>query len=88
MTFAREIDGAVNMPGAADLLTTVFFKPPPPDGVGMECAAIDVYSYTQVHVTGKAVTLTPKDLNGRPVREKGSNGQPGPVCGPFTIPAM
>jgi hypothetical protein len=65
----------------------VFFKPPPPDGVGMTCAAPNVFSYTQVKVTSKALTLTPKDLTGQPVREKGSNNQPGPVCGPFTIPA-
>jgi phosphodiesterase/alkaline phosphatase D-like protein len=87
MTFAREIDSAVNRPGSADLLTSVFFKPPPPDGVGMPCAAIDVYSYTQVRVTRTAVTLTPKDLKGQPVREKGSGGAQGPQCGPFTIQA-
>jgi hypothetical protein len=62
----------------------VFFKPPPPDGVGMTCAAPNVFSYTQVTVTSKALTLTPKDLNGQPVREKGS---PGAVCGPFRIAA-
>jgi alkaline phosphatase D len=87
MTFAREIDSATGTPGAGDLLTSVFFKPPPPDGVGMICAAADVYSYTQVKVTSRAVTLTPKDLNGRPVFEKGSGGAQGPRCGPFTIAA-
>jgi phosphodiesterase/alkaline phosphatase D-like protein len=87
MTFTKEIDSATNTQGAGDLLTSVFFKPAPPDGVGMPCAAPDVYSYTQVTVTKKGLTLTPKDLNGQPVREKGSNNQPGPVCGPFNIPA-
>ena len=48
----------------------------------MVCASTDVYSYTEVKVTSKAVTLTPKDLNGNKVKE--SNGAP---CGPFTIPA-
>jgi phosphodiesterase/alkaline phosphatase D-like protein len=87
MTFTKEIDSATGTQGAGDLLTSVFFKPPPPDGVGMPCAAPDVYSYTQVTVTKSGLTLTPKDLNGQPVREKGSNNQPGPVCGPFKIPA-
>jgi hypothetical protein len=50
----------------------------------MPCAATDVFSYTEVKVTSKAVTLTPKDLNGKPVTEKGSGN---PRCGPFTIPA-
>jgi hypothetical protein len=53
----------------------------------MVCASTDVYSYTQVKVTSTAVTLTPKDLNGKLVHEKGSGDQPGPPCGPFTIAA-
>jgi hypothetical protein len=53
----------------------------------MQCAATDVFSYTEVKVTSSAITLTPKDLDGKPVHEKGSNGQEGPQCGPFTIAA-
>jgi phosphodiesterase/alkaline phosphatase D-like protein len=84
MTFAKEIDGAAGREGAGDLITAAFLKQPPPDGPGMVCASTDVYSYTQVKVTSKAVTLTPKDLNGKLVTEKGSGNPP---CGPFTIPA-
>ena len=84
MTFAKEIDGAAGRQGAGDLVTAAFFKQPPPNGPGMQCAATDVYSYTQVKVTSTAVTLTPKDLNGKPVTEKGSGNPP---CGPFTIAA-
>jgi phosphodiesterase/alkaline phosphatase D-like protein len=84
MTFAKEIDGATGKPGSGDLVTNLFFKQPPPNGPGMVCAATDVFSYTQVKVTSTAVTLTPKDLNGKPVTEK-SDGNP--RCGPFTIPA-
>jgi phosphodiesterase/alkaline phosphatase D-like protein len=87
MTFAKEIDGTVGRQGAGDLITSAFFKQPPPNGPGMQCAATDVYSYTEVKVTSSAVTLTPKDLNGQPVHEKGSGSQPGPACGPFTIQA-
>jgi phosphodiesterase/alkaline phosphatase D-like protein len=82
MTFAKEIDGAANRQGAGDLVTAGFFKQPPPNGPGMQCAATDVYSYTEVKVTGKAVTLTPKDLNGKPVKQKDAT-----ACGPFTIAA-
>jgi phosphodiesterase/alkaline phosphatase D-like protein len=84
MTFTKEINGAAGRNDAGDLVTSAFFKQPPPDGVGMQCAATDVYSYTEVKITSKAVTLTPKDLNGKLVHEKGSGAPP---CGPFTIPA-
>jgi hypothetical protein len=82
MTFTKEINNAAGRNDAGDLVTSAFFKPPPPDGVGMQCAATDVYSYTEVKVTSTAVTLSPKDLAGKPVKEK--NGAP---CGPFTIAA-
>jgi phosphodiesterase/alkaline phosphatase D-like protein len=84
MTFAKEIDGAAGRQGAGDLITSAFFKQPLPDGVAMRCASTDVFSYTEVKVTSKALTLTPKDLNGKLVREKGSGNPP---CGPFTIAA-
>jgi alkaline phosphatase D len=84
MTFAKEIDGAAGRQGAGDLITSAFLKQAPPNGPGMVCAATDVYSYTEVKVTSKAVTLTPKDLNGKLVTEKGNGNPP---CGPFTIPA-
>jgi phosphodiesterase/alkaline phosphatase D-like protein len=87
MTFAKEISTAAGSQNAGDLVTSAFFKQPPPNGPGMVCAATDVFSYTEVKVTSTALTLTPKDLNGKLVHEKGSNGAQGPACGPFTIPA-
>jgi alkaline phosphatase D len=84
MTFAKEIDGAAGRPGAGDLITSAFLKSAPPNGPGMVCASTDVYSYTEVKVTSKALTLTPKDLNGKLVTEKGDGNPP---CGPFTINA-
>ena len=86
-TFTKEIDAAAGKEGAGDLVTGAFFKSPPPNGPGMKCAATDVFSYTEVKVTSKALTLTPKDINGKLVHEKGSNGKQGPACGPFTINA-
>jgi alkaline phosphatase D len=79
--FDKEINTATGRDDAGDLITAAFFKPEPPQGVGMDCAAY-VYSYTQVKVTKSAVTLTPKDSTGKGVKEKD-----GKACGPFTIPA-
>jgi phosphodiesterase/alkaline phosphatase D-like protein len=84
MTFAKEIDGAAGRQGAGDLVTSGFFKPPPPNGVGMACASTDVFSYSEVKVTSKALTITPKDIDGKLVHEKGKDAPP---CGPFTIAA-
>jgi phosphodiesterase/alkaline phosphatase D-like protein len=82
MTYAKEIDSAVGQPGSGDLVRGAFLKPPPPGGIGMACAAIDVYSYAQVDVSATQFRITFKDLNGKPVTEPG-----GTPCGPFTLPA-
>jgi phosphodiesterase/alkaline phosphatase D-like protein len=36
--FWTEIDEATDVPGAGPLISNVFFKPPPPNGMGMACA--------------------------------------------------
>jgi phosphodiesterase/alkaline phosphatase D-like protein len=82
MTFTKEINRVAGRDDAGDLVTGAFFQQPPPNGPGMVCANTDVFSYTEVKVTSKALTLTPKDINGKPVKNHG-----GGPCGPFTIPA-
>jgi alkaline phosphatase D len=82
MTFTKEIDGALGKPGSAELVRGAFLKPAPPNGVGMRCAAIDVYSYAQVDVSSKRLRVTYKDLNGKQVTEP--DGKP---CGPFSLKA-
>src|SRR5204862_5075480 len=67
-TFAREIDEALGRPGTADLVRSAFFKPKPPNGIGMRCAALDTYSYGEITVTAKRLRVALKDLNGRTVR--------------------
>ena len=79
--FDEEVDRETGQDGSGDLITGAFFKPEPPDGVGMDCAAY-AYSYTQVKVTRSRITITPKDLRGRGVKEKD-----GKACGPFSVTA-
>ncbi len=68
-TFAKEIDAFLGQKGAGTAIGALFFKPPPPNGMGMRCAALDTYSYAQVTVTARRFTVALKDAKGRPVRE-------------------
>ena len=67
-------------PGGGDAVTFLFLKPPPPRGVGFQCAATDVYSYAEVRVSATAMTITPKDGAGNLVHDK-----TGAACGPFRV---
>ena len=80
-TFKVEINEATGRDNGGDLVRAIF-KAPPPNGVGMQCAVIDTYSYTEVKATSKQLTLSPKDLNGKPLKEPEGNG-----CGPFKLAA-
>jgi phosphodiesterase/alkaline phosphatase D-like protein len=83
MSYKREINGAVGQdPGAgsaAGAIDGVFFTPPPPQGVGMTCSAIDVFSYGEVTVTKSALTVHLKDQNGQPVHEEEGSKPPCPT---------
>jgi alkaline phosphatase D len=81
-TFAAEIDDELSRPGTANLVRGAFFKPPPPNGVGMKCAALDVYSYGEIKLDARRLRIAFKDLHGKPVKEPD-----GRSCGPFTLRA-
>jgi phosphodiesterase/alkaline phosphatase D-like protein len=81
-TFAKEIDAFLGTPGAATGIGALFFKPAPPQGMGMRCAALDVYSYAQVTVTARTLTVALRDARGRPVREA-----TGEACAPLVVQA-
>jgi alkaline phosphatase D len=81
-TYAKEIDGVIGRPGTGDFVTSLFLKPPPPRGIGMLCAATDVYSYSEVRVTATTLTVTPKTASGALVHEK-----TGGACGPLVLHA-
>jgi alkaline phosphatase D len=81
-TFAKEIDGYLGSKGSGTAIGALFFKPPPPNGMGMRCAALDTYSYAEVAVTAKRFTVALKDAKGRPVREA-----TGTACAPLVLSA-
>ena len=81
-TFAKEIDGYLGQKGAGTAIGALFFKPAPPNGMGMRCAALDTYSYSEVTVTARRMTVVMKDAKGRPVREA-----TGAECAPLVLTA-
>jgi alkaline phosphatase D len=46
------------------------FKGRRPAGLGMRCAALDAFAYARVRVTSSRLTITLRDDNGNPVRER------------------
>jgi alkaline phosphatase D len=76
-SFAKEIDAATGKQGNGALVTNVFFKGQPPNGVGMQCAETDVFSYAEVTVSSKALRVDYRDQDGKAL----------PNCGPFTLNA-
>ena len=81
-TFAKEIDRYLGSPGAGVAIGSLFFKPPPPAGMGMRCAALDTYSYAEVTVTARTLRVALKDARGRQVQE--ATGAP---CAPLVLTA-
>src|SRR4029078_2619771 len=81
-TFAKEIDGYLGQKGAGTAIGALFFKPSPPNGMGMRCAALDTFSYSEVSVTAKRLTVSMKDAKGQPVREA-----TGVACAPLVLTA-
>jgi alkaline phosphatase D len=75
MTYMREINQATGNENGGNAVDTAFFDPPPPDGVGMSCSNVNVYSYSEVTVTGKALKIIAKDVAGHVVKDQ-SDGTP------------
>jgi phosphodiesterase/alkaline phosphatase D-like protein len=69
--YGIEIDTVTGQPGSFQLVDSLFFTPPPPDGVGMYCSVLDQFSYGQVRVTSSQLTITPKDISGAPQSDNG-----------------
>ena len=79
--FWQEIDDTTGKPGSGKLLSQVFFKPPPPQGVGMACAQGDQPSYAEVTVKRGSLTVDYKKADGSPVVDVDGTTP----CGPFVL---
>jgi len=77
-TFWAEIDDVVGSPGAGETLSSGFFKPSPPYGVGMFCAQGDEDSYAEVTVSRERLKVNYKNAEGEPVLDVN-----GSRCGPY-----
>jgi phosphodiesterase/alkaline phosphatase D-like protein len=82
-TFAQKMDRATGRQGAGQIVEAAFFRPQPPDGLGMRCANVNAYAYAEVEVGSKSVRVTPKDSSGNPLKQGD-----GSACGPFTVPVQ
>ena len=78
--FWEEIDDTTGKPGSGELLSQVFFHPPPPQGVGMACSQGGQQSYAEVTVKRGSLTVEYKKSDGSPVMD--INGSP---CGPYVL---
>jgi alkaline phosphatase D len=79
-SFKQDINDDAGNPAAADAANALFLRKPPPDGPGIRCSNLDVFSYGQVTVTARKLTVVLRDDKGQPVRDPD-----GKVCGPYTL---
>jgi alkaline phosphatase D len=85
-TYTGEINDATGNSSGGTLVQGLFFKPPPPNGVGMQCAATDQFSYAEATVTKKQLRIELKDIKGNPVRDTGDrNNTSAPPCATVAI---
>jgi len=81
-TFAGQINDTAEDDRAGEAVRVAFFEQQPPNGVGMTCSAIDVYSYAQVRANANQLTVRLLDEDNRPVQEGGEGGE---RCGAIEI---
>ena len=81
-TYAKEIDDFLGSPGSGAVVTGAFFKPQPPNGLGLRCAQTDTYGYAQVTVTAATLRVALKASSGAPVRDA-----TGTSCAPLVVTA-
>jgi alkaline phosphatase D len=79
-SFKDDVNDDTGNPQVADLANTFFLRQPPPTGPGIRCSNLDVFSYGQVTVTRRTLTIQLKDAAGRTVTDP--DGRP---CGPYGV---
>jgi alkaline phosphatase D len=87
-TFAGEINDTVGSPAAATQIRALFFNPPPPTGVGMQCSGLDQFSYAEVSASNTALTVQLKEIEGKPVQNTADRNKPAEPCATIVIPAQ
>jgi alkaline phosphatase D len=84
--YGFEISNTVGNPNAGVLVHDAFFKPQPPNGVGMRCASMDQFSYAEVTVRADRLTVKLKNIKGQRVKDTADKEDPAaPFCGTFGI---
>jgi alkaline phosphatase D len=79
-SLADDLNDEVGNPQAAALANNAFLRQPPPNGPGIRCSNIDVFSYGQVKVTSRRLTIALRDEKGRTVKDPD-----GKACGPYVL---
>jgi len=79
--FWGEIDETTGREGNGELLSKVFFDPPPQAGVGMACSQGGQNSYAEVTVKAGTLTVQYKKADGSPVVDTDGTTQ----CGPYVL---
>ncbi len=87
-TYTQEVSDAVGNQSAGVLAHDFFLKRQPPDGPGLQCAAMDVDSYAQVTVTKKELKVDLLDANDQPVKDTADrdNAAAAPACPQIVVP--
>ena len=88
-TYSGEINTTLGTDSGGVLIHDLFFKPQPPNGVGMQCAAMNQFSYAEVAVSKSQMTIDLLDNADQPVIDTGdmSTATPAtPTCGQIVIP--
>ena len=79
--FWQEIDEATGNDGNGKLLSQAFFKPQPPNGVGMACAQGGENSYSEVTVRRGSLRIEYRDENGNTIKDVDGTTP----CGPYVL---
>jgi phosphodiesterase/alkaline phosphatase D-like protein len=79
--FAQEINDTVGNPSAGMAVEQAFFKPPPPNGVGMACAQGNANSYVEVTVTKGRLRIDYRNQDGGPLLDVDGTTP----CGPYVL---
>jgi len=79
--FVQEINDATGNPNAGMLVEQAFFKPQPPNGVGMACAQGNANSYVEVTVTKGRLKIEYRNQDGGPLLDVDGTTP----CGPYAL---